>query len=285
MADISARITRKSLAAKKKAAIKTVKAQAREKIHEIQIQYAKDPSRRQALLSAAEQRRQVRRQKRNARIMYSIKRPRRFTVGEELFNSISHGIGAGLSVAALVLLIVHASLHAPRGREALSIVTVTIFASALFVLYLMSTLYHALVPLRAKKLFSVINHIAIYLVIAATYTPFLALKMGGKNGIFLLALLWALCIALGALYAVFGARMRGHSVLTYLLLGWLFLPSVTLLPSLQPLSKVLFVLGVCTYTVSGIFYVMQRIKWTHSVFHILALAGSVLHFFAVFWLV
>ena len=285
MADISAKITRKSLAAKKKAAIKNVKAEAREKIHEIKIQYAKNPLHRQTLLSEAEKRRQLRRQKRNARIAYSVHQPRKFTVGEEVFNSISHGIGAGLSVAALVLLIVHAFLHAPVGKEVQTVVAVSLFASALFVLYLMSTLYHALVPLGAKKVFSIINHVAIYLVIAASYTPLFALELGGQKGIALLALLWGVCAVLGTLYAVFGSRLRAQSVLSYVLLGWIFLPSLALMGGLSQTSRVLFVLGVAAYTVSGVFYLVPRVKWMHSVFHILALAGSILHFFAIFLLV
>lgn len=288
MADISARITRKSLAAKKKAAIKTLKAQNKEKIREVKIQYASNPERLHALEVEKEQKKNLRIQKRNARLAYNSRLPRRYTLGEDLFNSISHGIGAGLSVAAIVLLVLRAVFHAPEGQTSLYVTAFTIFGSTLFIGYMMSTLYHAITPHGARRVFSIIDHICIYLLIGGTYTPFVLTRINGGKAFAVFIAVWSVVAALSLLYAIFGARLRAFSLLTYFIMGWLIIGVFSLYTIDEPLNSVskvfLFAGGIC-YTVGGVFYIMRSYRWTHSVFHVLALAGSILHFFSVYYII
>lgn len=288
MADISARITRKSLAAKKKAAIKTLKAQNKEKIREVKIQYASNPERLQALEVEKEQKKNLRIQKRNARLAYNSRLPRRYTLGEDLFNSISHGIGAGLSVAAIVLLVLRAVFHAPAGETSVYVTAFSIFGSTLFIGYMMSTLYHAITPHGARRVFSIIDHICIYLLIGGTYTPFVLTRINGGKALVIFVAVWSVVLVLSILYAVFGARLRGFSLLTYCIMGWLIITVFSLYPVDEPLnavSKIFLVVGGICYTVGGVFYVMRSYRWTHSVFHVFALAGSILHFFSVYFMI
>ncbi|MBO7639698.1 MAG: hemolysin III family protein [Treponema sp.] len=288
MADISARITRKSLAAKKKAAIKTLKAQNKEKIREVKIQYASNPERLHALEVEKEQKKNLRIQKRNARLAYNSRLPRRYTLGEDLFNSISHGIGAGLSVAAIVLLVLRAVFHAPEGQTSLYVTAFTIFGSTLFIGYMMSTLYHAITPHGARRVFSIIDHISIYLLIGGTYTPFVLTRINGSKAMAIFIAVWCVVLVLSLLYAVFGARLRAFSLITYCIMGWLIITVFSLYTIDEPLSSIskvfLFAGGIC-YTVGGVFYIMRSHRWAHSVFHVLALAGSILHFFSVYYII
>lgn len=279
MADISKRISKKSIRAKKKYAIKVVKKQAKEKIRDIKIQYAANPERQQERASEKMHRRSLHVQKRNAKLAYYAKQPRPFTVGEDIFNSIVHGIGAGLSIAAIVLLAIRAYFHAPQ-----LIAPFVIFGATLFVTYTMSTLYHSLTPYGARKVFSVLDHCAIYLLIIGTFTPFLFADAGKNTGI-LTALLWGVCLALIVLYCIFNSRLRTFSFFTYFLIGWTATLAVTSGKiSASPTSQALLLAGTIVYSAGCAFFLLRRVKWTHSVFHIFTLAASVLHFFSVFYL-
>jgi hemolysin III len=284
MADITERITRKSLRAKKRAAIKTIKTQAREKIKEVKIQYAKNPERQQARIVERERKKALRVQKENARLAYNARQPRQYTLAEDLFNSISHGIGAGLSVAAIVLLILRAIKYAPAGKMPLYITSFTIFGVSMFLLYLMSTLYHALTPYGVRKVFSILNHTSIYLLIAGTYTPFALTTIEGVAGWVVFGIIWGFA-ALGIiLYSVFGARMRNVSATTYIIMGWLivfaFNPIVAKLPRI---SLAMLIAGGVAYTVGCVFYFLKKYKWSHSIFHLFVVVGSVMHFFSIYF--
>ncbi|MBO5236936.1 MAG: hemolysin III family protein [Spirochaetaceae bacterium] len=210
--------------------------------------------------------------------------PKRYSIGEEIFNSVTHGIGAGLAVAALVLLIIRAAIYAPQDGKGFYITSFAIFGSCLFILYLMSTLYHALTPYGAKKVFAIFDHTSIYLLIAGTYTPFCLTTLRGPIGWVLFGIIWALAIAGMTFYAIFGSRMRVLSAITYILMGWLvvfaFKPMAEALPKL---SLILLILGGVAYTVGCIFYALKKIKWMHSIWHIFVIFGSVLHFFSVYF--
>lgn len=284
MADITEKITRKSLRAKKRAAIRTIKNQAREKLHEVRILYAKNPERQQAKVIDRERRKALRIQKENARLAYNARQPRQYTLAEDLFNSISHGIGAGLSVAAIVLLVLRALKYAPEGKSVLYVTSFTLFGVSLFLLYLMSTLYHALTPYGVRKLFSIFNHTSIYLLIAGTYTPFALTTIEGMTGWIVFGVIWG-CAVLGiVLYSVFGARMRNASVVMYIIMGWFivfaFNPIVAKVPRL---SIAMLVSGGVAYTVGCIFYFLKKYKWTHSIFHLFVIVGSVMHFFSIYF--
>ena len=150
---------------------------------------------------------------------------KRYTIGEEIVNAVTHGIGALLSIAALVLLIVRAALYAPDTYRVSCIVGFTIFGVSLIILYLFSTLYHAL-PLRTKKLFGIFDHCAIYILIAGTYTAYCLTALRGVVGWSIFGVIWGLAVTGIALYAIFGSRVRIFSVLTYIPMGWLIIFAV-----------------------------------------------------------
>jgi hemolysin III len=210
---------------------------------------------------------------------------KRYTTGEEIFNSVSHGTGVCLSIAALVLLVVRAVTLAPAAHFAYYVVSFAIFGGTLVTLYSMSTLYHALTPNRAKRLFAVFDHSAIYLLIAGTYTPFCLTTLRGALGWTLFAIIWALAIAGITLYAIFGSRMRLLSVITYLPMSWLIVfAAKPMSRNLPPASLLFLFIGGIAYTGGCIFYALKKIKWTHGIWHLFVLAGSICHFFSVFYI-
>lgn len=284
MADISGKITRKSLKAKKRAAIKTIKAQAKEKIREVKIEYAANPERKKAVQLERERRKALRVQKENARLAYNARQPRQYTLGEDLFNSISHGLAAGLSVAAIVLLIIRAATYAPDGKTGLYVTSFTIFGASMFILYMMSTLYHALTPYGVRKVFSILNHTSIYILIAGTYTPFALSAIEGAFGWVVFGIMWFFAVIGIVFYAIFGSKMRNVSVVTYILMGWFIVFALNPITRVIPkTSIVMLVCGGVAYTLSCIFYFMKNYKWSHSIFHLFVVAGSVMHFFSVFY--
>jgi hemolysin III len=207
---------------------------------------------------------------------------KRYSTGEEIVNSITHGIGAGLSIAALVLLVARAGLYAPPADQGFYIAGFAVFGGALFVLYLNSTLYHAFTPERVKRFFAVLDHSSIYLLIAGTYTAFCLSALRGPLGYALMAVIWALAAAGIVCYAVFRSRMRFLSLFTYLPMGWLIIFAAK--PVYRALPKTSFtflIAGGAAYTLGTVFYALKKIKWTHCVWHVFVLAGSVCHFFAV----
>lgn len=208
---------------------------------------------------------------------------KRYTIGEEIVNAVTHGIGALLSIAALVLLIVRAALYAPDTYRVSCIVGFTIFGVSLIILYLFSTLYHAL-PLRTKKLFGIFDHCAIYILIAGTYTAYCLTALRGVVGWSIFGVIWGLAVTGIALYAIFGSRVRIFSVLTYIPMGWLIIFAVRPLKAQLPLLSFRFlILGGLLYTAGCIFYIMKRIKWMHGVWHLFVLAGSIMHFFSLYF--
>jgi len=194
---------------------------------------------------------------------------------EELANSVSHGIGAAFSAAGLALLVAFA---ATRG-DAWRVVGLSIFGSTLFFLYLVSTLYHAVRGPRAKRLFRVLDHAAIFLLIAGTYTPVLLVFMRGPWGWTLFGLIWAMAIG-GVLRKVFLMdRMQWTSVLLYIGMGWLVLIAFRPMLRSVPRELTLWLLlgGVC-YTLGVVFYAWKRLPYQHAIWHLFVLAGSICHF-------
>ena len=284
MADISAKIRRKSLAAKKKAAIKTVKSQAKEKIRELKLQYDENPERIRAREEEREQKKNLRIQKENARINYSSRQSRPFSQGEELFNAISHGIGAGLSAAAIVLLVVRACIKSPVEARSVYVTSFAIFGATLFILYMMSTLYHSLIPYGARKVFSILTHIAIFTLIGGTYMPFLLTSLGNK-GVTVFIVLWSIIAVLSILYAVFGRRLSSLSFLIYFVMGWTLFALCQTTGDVPDHSMILLLVGGILYTAGGFFFLLRRFPLGNCIFHILAMGGSIIHFFSVFYLI
>ena len=285
MGDITRRITRKSLKEKRKAAIKTIKAQAKEKIHQIKVDYSMDAEKKKEKAAEREHKRELRAQKANARLSYNARQPRPFTLGEDVLSSIANGIGAGLSVSAIVLLVIRAYFYAPAAQKSTYISTFAVFGSSLFVLHLMATLYHAISPSKAKKVFSIFNHCAIYLFIGGIFTPLMLAKMSGPATT-ACAVLWGILAFLLVLYAVFGARLHSFSVFTYIVFAAIIIglaASGTI--ALNFSSKVFLFAGAAAYGISLAFFMMRNFKWTHSIFHIFAIGAAVLVFFGIYNLI
>ena len=203
----------------------------------------------------------------------------KYPLGEEIANSVTHGVGAIFSVVALTLMVVFASFGADPWR----IVSVSIFGASLIVLYLASTLYHAFPWPRVKKIMRVFDHSAIYFLIAGTYTPYLLVNMRGPWGWSLFVVLWTATVA-GCFFKAFCmGRWNYISTLIYVAMGWSML--VALKPALQTIptgALVLMLIGGIFYTFGVVFYLWERLPYNHAIWHLFVLGGSVTHFVAVF---
>ena len=204
---------------------------------------------------------------------------REYTLGEEIANSVTHGIGAALAVVALVLLI----MRAAASGDPLHLAAALVYGIAMLVEYLMSTLYHAIAVERAKRVFKVLDHSGIYLFIAGTYTPFCLVTLADHGGVWLVVFVWVVSIAGIAAEAFWVFRPRWISALLYLLLGWSVVAYIPALLETLPMPGFWLLLagGVC-YTVGCVFYVLKKIPYMHSIFHVWVVAASVLMFFAVY---
>ena len=201
-----------------------------------------------------------------------------YSLGEEIFHSISHGIGVGLSIAGLTLLLVLAVLY---GNPA-QIISFTIYGITLIVLYLASTLYHSFQDPQVKQVFKRIDHASIYLLIAGTYTPFLVVAIQGVWGWALLVIIWGLALMGISFKTFFIHRFKKLSVLTYILMGWLCVVALNEMIANIPSGGLIWLAaGGIFYTVGVIFYVMKNVPYTHAIWHLFVLAGSICHFFAV----
>ncbi len=214
-----------------------------------------------------------------ARAVRDRQRPQ-YTLGEEIANAVTHGIGAGLAVAALIVMIVKAAV---AGAHPASLASAIIFGIALILEYLASTLYHAIAVPAAKRVFRIIDHSCIYVLIAGTYTPFCLITLADAGGIPLCIAVWALAVA-GILFEVFMRQRQSRwlTIAVYLVMGWLVvfrLPQ--LLELLHPTALILLAAGGLCYTAGTAFYVLKKIRYMHSIFHVWVLAGSVLQFLAV----
>jgi len=196
----------------------------------------------------------------------------------ERFNSISHLVGTVLALSGVAVLVSIAG----AGSEAIRIVTFSVYGLALFLLYLFSTLYHALRG-RAKRVFRILDHHAIYLLIAGTYTPFSLVGIGGATGWWLFGAVWGLGL-LGV--TIDTLRHEGGGVLSvaiYLIMGWLIVFALDpIIAALPPLGFRLLVAGGIFYTVGVVFYALdERWRWGHAIWHLFVLAGSISHYFAI----
>ncbi|HQO05359.1 MAG TPA: hemolysin III family protein [Fervidobacterium sp.] len=202
----------------------------------------------------------------------------RYTMGEEIANSVTHGVGALLSIAGLVLLIVFSAFTA----NSLTITSFTIYGASLFLLYLISTLYHAIQHKKTKFIFEIMDHSAIYLLIAGTYTPFCLVSLKGALGWTIFGIVWG-CAALGIVFKIFFVKkFMFLSTLMYILMGWMVV--FALKPLIAATSKqtiIFLVIGGLFYTFGAIFYVWRKVKYHHMVWHLFVLAGSVFHYFSV----
>lgn len=199
-------------------------------------------------------------------------------VQEELINTLTHGIGVALALAGLAALVTLASLH----HSARQMVSYSIYGVTLVLLYGVSTAYHGVRTPRAKRLMRILDHAAIYLLIAGTYTPFALISLRGALGWSLLGIIWALA-ASGVVFKVFFiGRFPRASVVLYLGMGWLALVAVRqLFLHLPTLGLVLVFAGGLCYTMGVLFFAFDYKRFHHAIWHVFVLAGSICHFFAV----
>ena len=277
MGDISSRITRKSFKAKRKAAVKTIKAQAKEKIRQVKLEYSVDAERKRAKALEKEHKKELSAQKANARLSYNARQPRPFSLGEDLFSSISRGIGAGLSVAAIVLLVIRGVFYAPAAGRACWVASYAILGAVWFFLYLFSTLSHAITAMGGRKVFERMTFMAIWVLMPALSVPYALSTLSGSALTAFAAITWSLYGFMAILYAVFGTKIKEFSI-------FVFFATVVVMTAVFARCGSLMITGSILYVVSGGFYLLRNFKWTHSIFHLAGLAGSIFHFFAVYYL-
>lgn len=212
----------------------------------------------------------------------SLKVPKRDqSRGEEIANSISHGIGLVAALVATPLLISHAVQSGVTGY----IVGTSLFAASMVLLYLASTLYHFLPQGKTKRVFQVIEHSAIFLLIAGTYSPFTLGLLRGAWGWTIFGLIWGLAVVGVVLKSIKRLFHPIFSTGLYLLMGWLILVAINPLTSLLPASGFLWLgAGGLAYTIGVAFFAAEtRIKYGHFIWHLFVLAGTACHYFAVLW--
>lgn len=200
------------------------------------------------------------------------------SLGEEIANSVSHGLGLSAAVAAFPVLV----LAAQQRGDTAGIVGASVFATAAVLLYLVSTLFHALPRCRAKRVFQILDHSAIYLLIAGTYTPFTLGVLRGDWGWTLFGLVWGMAIAGTVLKALGGVRYTTLSTWTYLAMGWLVVIAAKTVWTLVPGWGLFWLIaGGVAYTAGAAFFMAERVRFFHFVWHLFVVAGTACHFIAV----
>ena len=212
----------------------------------------------------------------------ATKIPKRYTLGEEIFSSVTHGVGSLLSVAGTVVLIVFAAIYS----DAWSVVGCAVFGASLIILYCMSTLYHAITNPRAKSFFRIMDHNTIFFLIAGTYTPITISILRGTIGWVLFGIVWGAAVIGIVLNSIDLEKFRKPSVVCYIAMGWVIIIAIRpLLRVMNAWSLWLLVGAGVFYTVGVIFYAIKKVKYFHSVWHIFTVVGSVCHYFSVLFAV
>mgnify|MGYP001597455281 CR=1 FL=1 len=214
-----------------------------------------------------------------------------YSAKEELANAISHGLGALLSILALVMLLTYSVANnsvasTANNNELIRIISFSIYGTSLILLFLASTFYHAMVNQQVKKLFKLLDHCAIYLLIAGTYTPLLLLSLQGTLGYSLMLLIWA--IAIGGIFfkMKFGSKYKKISLTTYVGMGFISFTILGELHKVLPSGAVtLLALGGLVYCMGIFFYVQKKIPFNHAIWHIFVLGGATCHFLMIYWYV
>lgn len=200
-----------------------------------------------------------------------------YTLGEEIFNSVSHGVGVALACVGFGILIVLSALYGDAWAVSSSIV----YSFSLFALYLASTLYHACPNRRVKGVLQVLDHCSIFLLIAGTYTPYTLITLRGALGWTLFAVVWGAAIVGVVINAIDVQKYSRVSMVCYVAMGWVVVLAIRpLMASLAWNGLVLLALGGVFYTVGIVFYVIRR-SYMHSIWHLFVLAGSVCHYLSI----
>lgn len=201
-----------------------------------------------------------------------------YGAGEELANAITHGIGFLIGIAVLVLLVVFSSLR----KGVWEIVSCSVYGATFIMLYLGSTMYHSARNPRVRKIMKIIDHSAIYLLIAGTYTPYALVPLRGALGWIIFGAIWSAAL-LGIFFkAFFTGRFAWISLASYLFMGWFCIIAVKpLYRELTTAGFVFLVAGGLCYSIGAIFYAWKSLKWSHAVWHLFVLGGSLCHFFSI----
>lgn len=206
-----------------------------------------------------------------------------YTVGEEIANAVTHGVAALLSIAGLAVLVAFAVLYSGSPKV---VAAVSIFGASMMFLYTASTLYHSIPNPRAKKVLQYLDHSMIYVLIAGSYTPFCLITLQGYTGIALLCAVWLIAIAGISLQAVLLHKADWINCLLYLSMGWLAVFVIDpLVSTLDSTGLALLVAGGLAYTVGVVFYIFERIPFSHAIWHTFVFAGTTLQFFSVLFYV
>jgi hemolysin III len=204
------------------------------------------------------------------------------SLGEEIANSITHGTGVGLSIAALVILVVFAA----RQSDAWKVVSFSVYGFTLITLYLASTLYHSFTHPYVKRFFRILDHSSIFLLIAGTYTPVTIGVMRGPWGWTLFGVIWLLAI-IGINLKIFALdKHKRLSIVIYTLMGWMIVIALKpLLHYTKPAFLMWMLIGGISYSLGIVFFVIKKLPYAHAVWHLFVLGGSICHFFGMLHLV
>ena len=205
-----------------------------------------------------------------------------FSKDEEIANAVSHMVGATLALISAVVLI----MHGIKTKSAVVVTSFAIFGAGLVIMYTVSSIYHALHNNKAKQVFQILDHSAIYILIAASYTPFLLLVVKSKAGYIIFFIQWLICIFGIAFKSLCVEKYVLFSTLLYIVMGWMIMfVWGDLIANISQQSLILLFIGGVLYTLGTIFYMWNWFKYHHFIWHIFVLLGSVSHFFAVYLLV
>ena len=202
-----------------------------------------------------------------------------YSTDEQIASAVSHGVGALLAIAGLVLLVVAAAMEG----SAIKVVSFSIYGASLFTLMLCSTLYHSIPHIPTQRILRVFDHSSIYLLIAGTYTPFALVSINGGWGWSLFGVIWGLALFGIVMKIFFTGRFEKLSLLTYGLMGWLVIIAIKpFIHSIAAAGVWLTVAGGVIYTLGIIFYAVEKIKYNHAIWHLFVLGGAMCHFFAIY---
>jgi len=211
-----------------------------------------------------------------------VSKSKAYTVAEEIAHALTHGVGAIAAIVGLIFMLVWAVSYG----DTFHVVSASIYGASLILLYLASTLYHAFPWPRIKAFFQQMDHAAIYVLIAGTYTPFALVNLRGPWGWSLLGVVWGIAVVGVIMEVAMKERKKWLSLSLYLGMGWMALIMIKpMIDSVEPGGLWLLLAGGLAYTFGVIFYVWKSLRFHHAIWHLFVLAGSVLHFFSVFYFV
>ena len=206
---------------------------------------------------------------------------KRYTLGEEIFNSVSHGAGGMLAIAGTVVLIVIAALYS----NAWGVVSSAIYGASMIILYTMSTLYHAITNKKAKSFFRIMDHNTIFILIAGTYTPYTLVPLRGPVGWTLFGIIWGAAIIGIVFNSISLEKAKKLSLVCYVAMGWAIIFAIKpMIASVTKPSLVFLLIGGIFYTAGIVFYAVKKIRYFHSVWHLFTVGGTVFHYFSILFI-